>query len=147
MTLKGVCVYTTGEGTVNKIDLKIPVPVSAIMVPEPEELTDLLASGILEHSSGATRQCNAGSFDEILHGLSTNFCFAVVEHIENAAYLHAKSLKGHHVAFKIKFDSTKKTLSVEGKSNSAPILKSLSAEIQALPLWFISNQFPFFCSS
>jgi hypothetical protein len=134
MTLKGVCIYTSETGNVGKMDLKIPVPVSAIMVPEPEELTDLLTSGILEHSSGTVRQCEASSFDDVLQGLSTNFCFAVVEHIENAAYLHAKSLKGHHIAFKIKFDPSKRTLSVDGKSNSAQILNSLSDEILALPL-------------
>lgn len=126
--------YTSETGNVGKMDLKIPVPISAIMVPEPEELTDLLSSGILEHSSCTVRQCEASSFDDVLQGLSTNFCFAVVEHIENAAYLHAKSLKGHHVAFKIKFDPTKHSLSIEGKSNSAQILGSLSGEMQALPL-------------
>ena len=117
-----------------KIDLKIPIPVSAIMIPEQEELTDILASGILDASSRTVKKCSTSNFEEILFGLSSKFCFAVVEQIANAAYLHAKSLKGHHVAFKIKFDKETGALLVEGKSNASAILNHLSQEIDALPL-------------
>ena len=134
-TVKGTCSYTSlSSGRVEKIEIKIPIPISAIMSPEPEELTDILASGILDASSRLVRQCSSSNFEEILVGLSSKFCFAVVEQIENAAYLHAKSLKGHHVAFKIKFDSSSRSLSVEGKSNLSSILNHLSQEIEALPL-------------
>jgi hypothetical protein len=134
-TVKGNCSYTLiNEGRVEKIDIKIPIPVSAIMTPEPEELTDILASGILDASSRTVKKCSTLNFDDILFGLGSKFCFAVVEQIENAAYLHAKSLKGHHVAFKIKFDKESGALLVEGKSNSSAILNQLSQEIEALPL-------------
>jgi flagellar motor switch protein FliG len=133
--VKGTCSYSSlPSGRVEKVELKIPIPVSAIMTPEPEELTDILASGILDASSKLARQCSSSNFEEILFLLSSKFCFAVVEQIENAAYLHAKSLQGHHVAFKIKFDSSTRSLSVEGKSNSATILNHLSKEIDGLPL-------------
>ena len=134
-TLKGTCSFTSlTTGRTDKVDVKIPIPVSAIMTPEPEELTDILASGILEASSKIVRQCSSASFEEVLAGLSSKFCFAVVEQIENAAYLHAKSTKGHHVAFKIKFDATTRSLNVEGKSDSANILNHLTQEIESLPL-------------
>ena len=121
-------------GRLEKVDIKIPFPVSAIMIPEHEELTEILASGILEASSKVVRHCSTSNFEQILVGLSSKFCFAVVDQIENAAYLHAKSMKGHHVAFKIKFDSSNKSLNVEGKSNSSNILNHLTQEIETLPL-------------
>ena len=134
-TVKGNCSYTLiNEGRVEKIDIKIPIPVSAIMIPEPEELTDILASGILDASSRTVKKCSNSNFEEILFELSSKFCFAVVEQIENAAYLHAKSLKGHHVAFKIKFDKESGTMLVEGKSNASAILNHLTKEIETLPL-------------
>ena len=134
-TLKGTCSYTSlTTGRSEKVDVKIPIPVSAIMTPEHEELTDILASGILDASSKIVRQCSSQNFEEILAGLSSKLCFAVVEQIENAAYLHAKSMKGHHVAFKVKFDAPSRSLNVEGKSNSANILNHLTQEIETLPL-------------
>jgi hypothetical protein len=59
---------------------------------------------------------------------------AAVSQIENAAYLHAKSTKGDHVAFKIKFDSSSQMLNVEGKSNVSNILNHLTEEIENLQL-------------
>jgi hypothetical protein len=43
-------------------------------------------------------------------------------------------LKGHHVAFKVKFDAASMALHVEGKSNAATLLNCLTEEIEALPL-------------
>jgi hypothetical protein len=80
--MRGTCSYTSlTTGRSEKIDVKIPIPVSAIMTPEPEELTDILASGILDASSKLVRKCSSASFEQILFGLSSKFCFAVVDQV------------------------------------------------------------------
>jgi hypothetical protein len=81
-TVKATCTFSTlTTGRPEKVDVKFPIPVSAIMLPEPEELTDILASGILEASSKTVRQCSTSNFEDVLAGLSSKFCCAVVEQV------------------------------------------------------------------
>ena len=103
------------------------------MVPCDSGLTELLTEGALEHASSVTKNVKNCNFDQILSKLSMGLNFAVVEQVENSAYMYAKTLKGQHsVAFLIKMNNDK--LSVEGKSTEPTILASLTDEIRDMEL-------------
>ena len=100
------------------------------MVPHTEGLTDLLTQGLLEHSSSVTKPTTTLNFNQILTKLSDGLNFAVVEHVDNTAYMFAKSMKNQHsVAFLIKYNEAKQSLLVDGKATHSAILASLTDEI------------------
>merc|ERR1719189_2437281 len=104
------------------------------MVPDPTGLTDLLTQGALEHASSLTKVVKL-NFDQILAKLSMGLNFAIVEKVDNTAYMHAKTMNGQHsVAFLIKLNNETKQLSVEGKSTEPSILASLTDEIRDMDL-------------
>ena len=102
------------------------------MVPDPTGLTDLLTQGALEHASSLTKVVKL-NFDQILAKLSMGLNFAIVEQVDNTAYMHAKTIKGQNsVAFLIKLNNDK--LSIEGKATEPSILASLTDEIRDMDL-------------
>ena len=104
------------------------------MVPDPNGLSELLTQGALEHASSLLKTANL-DFDQILNKMSMALNFAVVEKVDNTAYMHAKTMNGQHsVAFLIKLNNINKQLSVEGKSTESSILASLTDEIRDMDL-------------
>ena len=115
------------------MDFKIMIQSSKFMVPDPNGLSELLTQGALEHASSLLKTANL-DFDQILNKMSMALNFAVVEKVDNTAYMNAKTINGQHsVAFLIKLNNENK-LSVEGKSTEPSILASLTDEIRDMDL-------------
>ena len=128
-SIRGTVTYIFQDGGQDKLDFKIVIQSSKFMVPCDSGLTELLTEGALEHASSVTKNVKNSNFDQILSKLSMNLNFAVVEQVDNSAYMYAKSVRGQHsVAFLIKLNNEK--LSVEGKSTEPTILASLTDEIR-----------------
>ena len=106
------------------------------MIPDAEGLTNLLSQGALDHASSLTKPAPESlSFDQALTKLSVGLNFAVVEQVENTAYLHAKTMKsGHSVAFLVKHNKSKNSYSIEGKATNPTILAALTDEIRDMTL-------------
>ena len=89
---------------------------------------------MLEHASSLTKPISGSgkfSFDQILAKLSGGLNFAVVEQVDNTAYMHAKTMKSQHsVAFLIKHNENKGCLVIDGKATHPNILASLTDEIR-----------------
>ena len=118
------------------MDFKLQFKSSKFMVAETEGLTELLSQGVLEHASSLTKMTGQSSlnFDQILAKL-TGLNFAVVERVDNTAYMHAKTMKSQHsVAFLIKHNENKGCLVVDGKATNPNILASLTDEIRDMDL-------------
>ncbi|CAB4059975.1 AP3D [Lepeophtheirus salmonis] len=101
-TVRGSVTYRKGKC----LDFKINIPSSAFMMPC-EGFEDALAAGLL------------------IFQLSK-----IIEEIENSAYLFAKSIWNHRVAFLLKLDKGTKAFTVEGKSTDMNLLTCLMEEIK-----------------
>lgn len=122
------------SGGQEKLDFKLIFHSSKFMIPDAEGLTDLLTAGALEHASSLTRPVKL-DFNLVLNKMSVILNFAVVEHVENSAYMHAKSLVGgHSVAFLVKYNEQKSAVLIEGKATEPNILASLTDEIRDMEL-------------
>ncbi len=131
--MRGTATYMLDDGQQDKLDFKMAFNASTLMVPENEGLPDLLAAGVLDHGSAVKKEFSASnSFEEALAKLSSEMNFAVVEQIDNTAYMYGKSLKGHHVAFLLKANGNQ--IMIEGKANEPSILAALTDEIRDLKL-------------
>lgn len=131
-TIRGTATFTLEDGQQDKLDMKVAIRCSTTMVPDPDGLSDILAAGVLDSSSSLSKTIQT-SFGEALAKLSHEVNFAVVEQVDTTAYLHAKSLKGDHVAFLIKAHGDK-NWTIEGKSNNASLLAALTDELRDLSL-------------
>jgi hypothetical protein len=131
--MRGTATYTLTDGGQDKLDFKLVFNSSKFMIPEASGLTELLSAGALEHASSLMKPVTK-SFDQVLTKLSTGVNFAIVEQVDNTAYMHSKTLKGHSVAFLIKFNSDKNLVSIEGKATDPNILASLTDEIREMNL-------------
>ena len=134
--IRGTATYTFKSGGQDKLDFKLQFKSSKFMVAETEGLTELLSQGVLEHASSLTKMTGQSSlnFDQILAKL-TGLNFAVVERVDNTAYMHAKTMKSQHsVAFLIKHNENKGCLVVDGKATNPNILASLTDEIRDMDL-------------
>ena len=138
--IRGTATYTFKSGQ-DKLDFKLKFKSSKFMIPEPDSLQELLSQGMLEHASSLTKPISGSglSFDQILAKLSGGLNFAVVEQVDNTAYMHAKTMKSQHsVAFLIKYNENKGCLVIDGKATHPNILASLTDEIRDMNImwWF-----------
>ena len=134
--IRGTATYTFKNGGQDKLDFKLQFKSSKFMIAETEGLTELLSQGVLEHGSTLTKMTTQSSlnFDQILTKLS-GLNFAIVERVDNTAYMHAKTMKSQHsVAFLIKHNENKGCLVVDGKATNPNILASLTDEIRDMDL-------------
>ncbi|XP_075228481.1 AP-3 complex subunit delta-1-like isoform X2 [Lycorma delicatula] len=117
----------------DKIDFWLHVNVSAFLsavMSGSETYTDLLSSGQLIHrSSLMLRPVVARDFPQVLTALCGRCRLGIVEQVESTASLYCWSEQNHHICLLLKAEPT--YLSIEGKSDCAPLLKALLAEIQA----------------
>ena len=129
-TIRGTATYTFKNGGQDKLDFKLIFKSSKFMIPQCEGLTDLLTQGVLDHSSSVTKPTTL-NFNQILAKLSDGLNFAVVEQVDNTAYMFAKSMKNQHsVAFLIKHNEKNHSLLVDGKATHSAILASLTDEVR-----------------
>lgn len=99
---------------INCLDLLIPIT---------DGLQDLLSAGALKASQNLKKACLLmTNFKMIMDTIEDRTKFASIEKTDSGTFLFAKHFSGSHVAIMLKFNSSEKTLMIEGKAADASIL-------------------------
>lgn len=131
--IRGTATYKFKNGSQDKLDFKLIFKSSKFMNPESEGLNELLTQGALQHSSSVTKSTSL-TFNQLLSKLSSALNFAVVEQVENTAFIFGKTMKSQHsVAFFIKQNGPNSYL-MDGKATNPSILAALTEEIRDMDL-------------
>ncbi|XP_063231721.1 AP-3 complex subunit delta-1 isoform X2 [Bacillus rossius redtenbacheri] len=137
--LRGTLTYMVetcdGVSTHEKLDFWLPLAVSSFLVgrlPQRDTVAELLAGGQLACRSslqlGAAAE-GEGGFSRLLARVCLQCRLVLVEQQDCTASLYSRSLRDHHVCLLVKSAGQ---LSVEGKSNSEPLLNSILSEIKGV---------------
>lgn len=121
--------------TQEKLDFWLHLPCSSFMIgrlSHRDIVTDLLAGGTLTARSNITLENISLDFSQVLQRVCFYAHMTLVEQVDLTASLYSHSIQQHNICLLLKFNSSSKTLAVDGKSDCSPLLSAILEEIRNL---------------
>ena len=101
-----------------------------LIIPITDGLQDLLSTGAMKAAQHEKKTCLlTNTFNSIMDTIEDQTRFATIERTENGAFLFGQHFSKNHVALMLKFSTSDKTLTIEGKSTDALVLKSVMISV------------------